>query len=93
MLIFKPFMSMLFFHVCLLSFCGSDSAAMFFSLQFMDKLALAKKETSTAVIYAHVGGFIAFPECTVCKKDACSAFFFHFNICKILVLSSLFHVH
>lgn len=77
---------------CMFSFCGSDSAAIFFSLQFMNKLALAKNETSTPMMYAHVGCFIAFPECTVCKKGAAQHFFSHFNICKILVLSFLFHV-
>lgn len=73
-LIFKPLI--ILFHVCFLSFCGSDSAAIFFSLEFMDKLALAKKETSTAVTYAQIGHFIAFPKCTVCKKRWLLSIFF-----------------
>lgn len=72
-LIFKPLL--IFFHVCFLSFCG-DSAAIFFSLQFMDKLALTKKETSTEVTYTHIGHFIAFPKCTVCKKRWLVSIFF-----------------
>lgn len=74
MLEFKQFI--LVFPVCFLSLCGSHSAAIFCLLQFMDKLALAKKETSAAVINAHVGRFIAFPVCTACKNCGCSAFFF-----------------
>lgn len=72
MLAFKP----LIFPVCFLALSGSHSAAIFCSLQFMEKLALAKKETSAAVIYAHVGPFIAFPLCTACKNRGCSALFF-----------------